>query len=218
MSTYYVYAYLDNRKPGSYTYGDLTFPYEPFYIGKGTGPRYKCHLTEAMTLNGRGKNPMKVAVINKVIKETGDAPSVVFLLTELTGKVAIQQEQRIIKLIGRRNNKSGPLTNLTDGGIGMLGYKQTDEQRRNIAEALRGKPKTKEHITAMIRARKFRRHRWVVISPDGKRHTISRLEVFCNKRGLSYREMMKIANRTEETKHIHRGTQHKGWRCKKAKA
>ena len=34
---HYVYAYLDPRKPGKYSYKGLnvSFLYEPFYIGKG---------------------------------------------------------------------------------------------------------------------------------------------------------------------------------------
>ena len=35
MSIFYVYAYLDPRKPGVFQYKDFRFDYEPFYIGKG---------------------------------------------------------------------------------------------------------------------------------------------------------------------------------------
>ena len=32
---FYVYVYLDPRKPGSFKFGEYEFDYEPFYVGKG---------------------------------------------------------------------------------------------------------------------------------------------------------------------------------------
>ena len=41
---YYVYIYLNPLKKGSYSYGKLSFEYEPFYVGAGTGNRYNQHI------------------------------------------------------------------------------------------------------------------------------------------------------------------------------
>ena len=41
---FYVYVYLDPRKPGNYVYGEYSFDYEPFYVGKGSNGRCTIHL------------------------------------------------------------------------------------------------------------------------------------------------------------------------------
>ena len=48
QNEFYVYCYMDPRKPGKYTYDglDICFLYEPFYIGFGKEKRIKSHLTK----------------------------------------------------------------------------------------------------------------------------------------------------------------------------
>ena len=45
---YYVYIYLDPRKPGKYYYPnmDVCFLFEPFYVGKGKNKQMYSHLKE----------------------------------------------------------------------------------------------------------------------------------------------------------------------------
>jgi len=66
---FYVYVYLDPRKPGKYKYGEYEFDYEPFYVGKGKGFRFKRHLTEYQLIHD--KNNLKVNKIRKIIKDIG---------------------------------------------------------------------------------------------------------------------------------------------------
>lgn len=41
---FYTYIYLNPLKPGQYTYEDfISFPFEPFYVGKGYGKRIHDH-------------------------------------------------------------------------------------------------------------------------------------------------------------------------------
>lgn len=140
---YYVYVYLDTRKEGIFTYGDYIFDNEPFYIGKGKNDRYKEHLKECR-LNKDTTH--KSNLIKKIIRN-GGYPEVILIDNLLTETEALELEVLLIKLIGRYDLKSGPLTNKTDGGDGISGYKWTDEQKERIKGRLpsnAGKPMLEE--------------------------------------------------------------------------
>lgn len=108
----YVYAYLDPRKPGNFIYGFYTFEFEPIYIGKGTRDRDKVHLTK------ENKNPFRFAKIKNIIAETGNNPIIIHIQKNLTDTEAFKIEKELISLIGRKDNGTGCLTNLTEGGEG----------------------------------------------------------------------------------------------------
>ena len=120
MNVYYVYVYLDPRKPGRFKYDEFEFDHEPFYIGKGTKSRLFRHLKE---LN---RNPIKISKISK-IKSDGKDPIILKILDNLTNEDSLKIEKRLIKKIGRIVNKTGPLTNYTEGGETYLGYKHQEE-------------------------------------------------------------------------------------------
>ena len=137
---YYVYIYLDPRKPGKYHYSEvsLCFLYEPFYIGKGKGNRYKTHLYES-----NESNKFKKIKIKK-IKDNNQVPFIV-ILDGLSEEVAFLKEISLIKLIGRANLKKGTLTNLTNGGDGNSGHIHSDEHKNKIKNSLLNLHKSAPH-------------------------------------------------------------------------
>jgi len=128
MNNYYVYIYLDPRKHGKYTYGSYEFDYEPFYVGKGKGMRYK-------RIKYR-KNPYFEHKINK-IKELGLEPIIV-RFENLNENKSFKVEKQLIHIVGRYNTTSGPLVNMTDGGEGSSGKLMSQETRNKMSLTHRG--------------------------------------------------------------------------------
>ena len=125
-STYYTYVYLNPRKPGRYTYNNfITFLYEPFYVGKGKGPRYYVHLHEANNLRSKSTkwinknytNPHKLHTIIGILNGS-KSPIVIKMQSNLTDEQANLNEVALIDCIGRCILQTGPITHLTNGGTG----------------------------------------------------------------------------------------------------
>ncbi len=151
--TFYVYIYLDPRKPGVYKYGEYEFKYEPFYVGVGQGWRFKGHLKQSERKMG-GKNTYcnehKVRIINKIFKQD-KVPIIIKILEHLTKEKALRKEIEIIKIVGRHDIKTGPLTNKTAGGDGCRC--QSKESRKKYGEKMKKKYKTGE-LTAWNKGQK----------------------------------------------------------------
>jgi len=120
-NNYYIYIYLDSRKHGKYRYGEYEFDYEPFYVGKGKGRRYK-------RTDNRRSNYFKNK-INK-IKEYGLEPIIIKIKESLNERESFILESKLINLIGRKDLNKGPLINLTDGGEGTSGRIVSEETRK----------------------------------------------------------------------------------------
>lgn len=108
----YVYIYLNQTKPGKWFYKNLTFDYEPFYVGVGINRRFRQHLQPKILSN----NSIKSNIINKIIRLTNEQPIHYKIFENLTPIEAYEIEKDIIKTFGRINLKNGPLSNMTDGG------------------------------------------------------------------------------------------------------
>ena len=126
-NNFYVYVYLDPRKPGDYNYGEYHFDYEPFYVGKGSNGRMYEHLT----FKGQKVNTNKFFInkIKKIIYLCNLNPIIVKYMENLFENVSFELEIKMINIIGRQDLKTGPLCNLTNGGEGPTGRIWSMEQR-----------------------------------------------------------------------------------------
>lgn len=233
-SDFYVYAYLDPRKPGEYKYGNLTFNYEPFYIGKGRRNRINQHLWLSRTKIE--KNVVKARTIKKLLKMGFDLKKnfIVKIKENITEDESKALEMQYVKCIGRKNIKTGPLLNLTDGGdgcSGMLVRKETREliSRKNKGKEIKeetrkknsinnakywtGKIRSKKTIKALKSARnkqpKYLKKimNYIIIDPNGKEYrTKNGLSDFCKEHGLQRSKMVLVAQ--GKRKH------HRNWICK----
>lgn len=125
---YYVYAMVDPRKPGPFLYGHWKFDFEPFYIGKGKGPRAYHHV-----LHEVGGNRHKRNKIAKILRETGQYPDVCFKRIKMTEREAHELEILLISKIGRSDMREGPLTNMTAGGEGVSGLAWSESRRKRFS-------------------------------------------------------------------------------------
>lgn len=133
MKKYYVYCFLDPRKPGEFKYKDIFFDYEPFYIGKGSGDRINAHFYPSNLKNRNYKNNK----IKNLLKE-GIKPIIRILDDNLNEEEAYKIENKLVSNIGRNNMKMGPLCNLTEGGKGVLNYQNVKSRKKVYQFSLNG--------------------------------------------------------------------------------
>ena len=129
LNNFYVYIYLNPFVEGNFEYNDLKFCFEPLYVGKGVGYRYRTHLYS--------KYLKKDTIKNKILKEiliTKIEPIIIKLYENLSEDDSFKIERDIIKKIGCLIYNNGPLTNLTTGGDGRSCAIITDETRKKLSE------------------------------------------------------------------------------------
>lgn len=128
MCNFYVYVFLDPRKPGLFSYDEFQFKNEPFYIGKGSKNRDSEHFKPSEMK--RDYNPYKNRKIRK-IQKIGIQPVILRIKESLTESQAFDLEIKAIQAIGRKKD-GGPLTNLYQQGASRY-CKQPRQHRENAS-------------------------------------------------------------------------------------
>lgn len=187
FNNFYVYVYLDPRKPGQFTYKNITFLYEPLYVGRGINKRYLFHIYYA----NNNYNDFKSRKLRKILN-SGNNPIVIFYQINLSFKEANDTEISLIKEIGRFDLKTGPLLNMADGGEGLLNPSQ--EHRDIISQWNKERWKNDDDFRKYI---------------SEKRKLSSKKQMIKQWKDVEYRNMMKKRietwkNKTTDEKECHR--------------
>jgi group I intron endonuclease len=117
-----------------YTYAYLREDRTPYYIGKGKGNR--------------------IYDKRKRIKPPKDKSRIIYLKKNLTEEQAFKHEIYMIDVFGRIDLGTGILHNRTDGGEGASGCIPSEETRRKMSDAKKGKLLSEEHKLKMREAHK----------------------------------------------------------------
>ena len=96
-----------------YTYAYLREDGSPYYIGKGTGKR----------MHKNSHNVNRPPLERRIYLKTG-----------LTEEEAHQHERYMIAVLGRKDNGTGILRNLTDGGEGVSGKVTSEETKEKLRQ------------------------------------------------------------------------------------
>lgn len=115
MKNFYVYIYLDPRKPGNYNYGEYHFDYEPFYVGKGSGERW----IACFKKKSNRKYQFNIKTCNRIdaINIDGFIPMVKKVVVNLTNRCAYKIENELIKIISNEQLEISCLTNKNYGVV-----------------------------------------------------------------------------------------------------
>ena len=107
---------------------------EPFYIGIGGKEANKGGYYRANRVSNRNK------IWNDIYKGCKQNIQVDIVLESDSWEFIKEKEKEFIALYGRKNNNTGALSNLTDGGDGSIGAVYTEERRKKQSEALKNSP------------------------------------------------------------------------------
>lgn len=125
MMPFYIYRHIRPDKN------------EVFYIGKGN--RIRENRGEYSRANWKY---YRNDLWNKIVNKNNGVFDVEIIYECETENECNRKEIEFIKLYGRRDNNTGTLANMTDGGEGVLGFKFNEESKKKMSIAQLNSDKT----------------------------------------------------------------------------
>ena len=154
-----------------YVYAYLREDGSPYYIGKGKNYRaWKKHSNIPTP-----KCKSKIVILAKNLTEIG----------------ALALERRYIRWYGKKIDNTGILRNVTDGGDGASGRKQTPHEIYKRVSKLKGQKRTEEQKKRMSEAHKERNKTRVYVFTEEHRRKISQARK--SKPPMSIEQKLKIS-------------------------
>ena len=191
VTEFYNYVYVDPTTPGRYETELVTFLFAPLYVGKGK--RDRC-LHGVIALR-EGKQILTNRLLYQDLKrldQLGHDPVIVRFNDSTTCEGALQMEDNIIKLWGRRGiEEGGILCNRANGGKipDISGVPKTDEQNRKMVDTRRARG-SYDGGAKHPRAKKF-----VITSPNGEVYeVVGGIKKFCTEHNLSWQTLYNNRN------------------------
>jgi len=155
---------IENEKRSSYVYYHTRIDKnEIFYIGIGSNSRNDKYLRAYQIGKRRNK------IWNDIVLKTKYNVKIMF--NNLTWNEACNIEKKLILLYGRIDTKTGVLSNMTDGGDGVLGCKKSLETRQKMSEWHKGKVfslETRQKMSKVNTGKKLSEETKRKISESGK--------------------------------------------------
>lgn len=134
MENYYVYAYLNPKKKGKFSYPGIptVFNHEPIYIGAGKKDRIYDHQSKHKRKRDSSYYTDFYKFLRELTEEGIKCPYMKYI-ENISFNYSRFIEMFLIENIGRKRTGKGPLLNMTEGGDGVR-RKCTKETKKKISE------------------------------------------------------------------------------------
>jgi uncharacterized protein len=124
-SDFYIYIYIDPRTD------------TVFYVGKGRLERVNRHIMQARDYSNSSYSKKPIVTYIRELWDQNLEPVIQMYAENLTEEESFKIETKLIRDIGRKDLGLGPLLNITDGGVGTVHHKHTEETKKKMSEAKR---------------------------------------------------------------------------------